>query len=283
MPEFDRFSHSQLRAWNECRMKWHLQYARRLEPNYQPLPFYTGITVHEILEHFYLQKMEGRSLTWDELSIWIRNNFELPKSDEQLQAFAHINRVMRRYVTDYSPVIDKDWTPVHVEQKGEYLLTTPNGNEVSMVYIPDVIMRHSSGKLWIWDHKTFKSKPFSDGDLMTEIQIPIYIGAVREDLGLDIHGAVFNMLNVYPYKKYEEEPLSKLFVRKRAFRTPTEIDNTINLIGAQIDDLRANSDKIFMNLRKDCSWCMFNDFCTMTMKGMDGEEILSSNFKERSR
>lgn len=279
-----RVSHSQLRAWNQCRMKWHLQYERRLTPKKTPIPLFVGVTLHEIMEEYYGRIQRGEPHSWGDISEWVQSELPFPKSDEELKSFSHLMKVMKRYIEDYSSVVDNDWFPVHVENKSEFIFETPEGRQAKVVYIPDLIMQHkTSKKLWLWDHKSFRSKPYSDGDLLTEIQIPIYIGAVRRDLNLDIHGAIFNLVNVYEYKNYEAQTLDKLFIRKRTFRTPAEINNVQTLIGMQVDDIEDNRDKVYMNLNKDCSWCSFQDYCINTMKGIDGEEILTNNFQERQR
>jgi len=102
---------------------------------------------------------------------------------------------------------------------------------------------------------------------------------MREHLGIDIFGLMYNMINTYDYKNPPSS--DKLFLRKRTYRTPQELDSIMHEIGATVDDMIENQDNPIRNLNRDCSWCEFQDPCLMSMKGMDIEPLMEDVFEQK--
>lgn len=110
-------------------------------------------------------------------------------------------------------------------------------------------------------------------------QLPAYAMVMREKLGIDIFGLMYNMLNTYDYKS--PPPPEKLFLRKRTYRTPEELDSVLKEIGATVDDMIDNAENPIRNLTRDCSWCEFQDPCLMSMKGMDIQPLMEDVFEQK--
>jgi len=71
------YSHSRLGTYEKCPYHYKLRYIDRLEiEERQGIEAFTGIVVHESLEHLYAQAKEDRVVPWEELVTRLRRRWD---------------------------------------------------------------------------------------------------------------------------------------------------------------------------------------------------------------
>lgn len=280
MEDTIRVSHSKLQQWRRCRFAWNLSYVGKWEPIKTAYPLKLGSLIHELLEDYYRGVMDGERDSIQRLSNTVQEKSQSLEDQESLQALSQGSELVRRYIEEFAIYEDVEFLPVDVEKHYVVELETPKGRKYEFELYFDLLLMHKeSRKLWMVDHKTHKSRPFSDIDIMMDPQLPAYAMVMREKLGIDIFGLVYNQINTYDYKN--PAPADKLFSRKKTYRTPEELDTSVAEIGAVVDDMIENQDNPYRNLTRDCSWCKFQEPCLMDMKGMDMTPILETSFQQK--
>lgn len=280
MSDIIRVSHSQLSEWRRCRFSWGLSYIGKWKPIKTAYPLRLGSIVHKMLANYYEGVIEGVTDAIGAHQDFLRVLANDLLNPDDLQAVAHAGKLVERYITEFAIYEDSSFIPVDVEKHYVTELETPKGRPFEFeLYFDLLFMQKGNGKLWMVDHKTHNSRPFSDTDIMMDPQLPAYAMVMREKFGVEIFGLMYNMLNTYDYKN--PAPSDKLFLRKKTYRTPEELDSTVKEIGATVDDIIDNQDNLLRNLTRDCSWCKFQDPCLMGMKGMDILPILEDGFQKK--
>lgn len=280
MSEILTVSHSKLSKWRRCRFAWNLSYVENWKPKVTAYPLRLGSEVHAFLEDYYRGVIEGEQDAIARLENFTRVRLANSSADDDLQIIANASALVKRYIVEFALFEDQGFIPVDVEKHYTVELETPKGRPYNFELYFDLLLLHQeSGRLWMVDHKTHKSRPYSDTDIMMDPQLPAYAMVMREKLGIDIFGLMYNMLNTYDYKS--PPPPEKLFLRKRTYRTPEELDSVLKEIGATVDDMIDNAENPIRNLTRDCSWCEFQDPCLMSMKGMDIQPLMEDVFEQK--
>ena len=277
-----RVSYSQLQKWDRCRFAWWLSYEGKWTPKQKHDGLAIGSLVHEFLEHHYEGVKDGYRGNPVDRHVSYAQERASTVDPELLTHYSTAVNLVRRYIAEYGPYEDSGYEVVGLEDHVVVELTTPKGRPYEYELYYDLLLRHeSSGKIWLVDHKTHKSRPFTDAEVMMHPQLPSYAMALREK-GLDVFGIMINMLNTYPYKNPKSATTDKLFTRIKSYRTPEELNAIIREIGYTVDDIIDNSNQPRRSLSRDCSWCEFRDPCLMNMKGASMLPILESSFEKKA-
>jgi hypothetical protein len=282
MEDIPTFSHSQLQEWRKCKFSWNLSYVEKWQPKSKAYPLRLGSAVHSFLENYYKGVIEGVPDALAHHQTHLQDMVNSANLDDSIQVIANAAKLVERYITEFALFEDQGFIPVEVEKHYTVRLETPKGRPYNFELYFDLLFLHEeSNKLWMVDHKTHNSRPFSDTDILMDPQLPAYAMAMREKMDVNIFGLMYNLLNTYDYKK--PAPSNKLFDRKRTYRTPEELDAILKETGATVDDILENKDNHYRSLTRDCSWCKFQEPCLMAMKGMDVTPIMEELFEKKVR
>lgn len=274
---------------DRCSFKWYLNYAEGWKPRQTYDYMELGVLVHGVLEAFYkaVQTKVLSPINNPDLSVeFIKDHFQTKVigTDVDYKLISQAMNMTTRYVRDYVPFNDMDLEPVVIEEAIEAEFVTPTGKPYIIVFIPDLIWRHTkSGKLWLVDHKTYKSTKWTTTQINMDPQFALYILGLRQK-GIDIYGVYLNGLNTYPYKHFDTEPVDKLFTREPAYKTPVELENFAKQVGWQAEKAMKLTEYAQQgiapprSLRRDCDKCWFQEPCLMGLKGMDINVYLEATF-----
>lgn len=274
-------SYSQAQMWARCRQAWYFQYELGYKKKTVPAVWGLGTKIHSGLEAYYAWRM-GKSPGIDNGLEAVRAKFfpelQNPSAYDTVQQIGRTITILDRYIQDFGPNEDVGYTPEEVEAFRAIPLVTPNGVEYYLQVYIDLMLRHNdTGHLWIVDHKSTGSARFySEIEIMMDAQLPTYGGAMTLS-GEPVFGYMFQFINTYEYKD-PNQPTEKLFKRSKTYRTDAELVNMINNIGRIVDDMQENKDKPFRAMKRDCSFCQFQEPCLLTMKGMPIEIAMEAEF-----
>ncbi len=164
------YSHSALKLFQRCQLKWKYRYIDRLEvkPEDRPKYFERGSNIHAILEAAYGPYVE--------------------KLDEAIAAASPEDvELIERYFTKWDNE-DEGWKVLSVEE--EFHLEI---GDHKLVFIPDLIVQIGDD-VWVVDHKTTANIPDEwDEYNMTDFQHLLYIAGVRL-LYPNVRGFLFNYI-----------------------------------------------------------------------------------------
>lgn len=278
-------SHSQIGVFNRCEFKYYLRYEQGWKVREKADALKFGTLVHDLGAEYYRGLMENPKLLGVSAPVlqYAQKKF-FSSSEYNLQTLNYALQLVKRYIEDFSVLEDRVWTPYKVEEHFVVEFVTPKGRKYELQLYVDLLMIHkSTGKLWLWEHKTVgQGKFWKPIQIMMDNQTPTYQAALRK-LGIPVHGIYFNMFNSYQYKN--PAPPEKLFRREKSYRTEVEIDNHVLELGGHVDrmiDLRESDDKRRRNQSKDCDWCDFQEPCLLAMKGIPIEDVLTPNYDRSS-
>lgn len=282
MSEIITVSHSQLAEWRRCRFSWNLSYIGKWKPVSTSRALGFGSKVHQFLADYYQGQIDGELNALERHNRMLQTMLSSEHDFSNIEVIGQAAKLVERYIEEYALYEDAEFEPVAVEKHYVQELETPKGRPFNFELYFDLLFQHKpTGKLWMVDHKTHSSKPYSDIDVMMDPQLPAYAMVLREQMGVDIFGLMYNMLNSYDYKK--PATADKLFKRQKTYRTPQELDSVLKEIGATVDDMLDNQDNHYRNLTRDCSWCKFQEPCLMSMKGMDIDTFMEDGYEKKGK
>lgn len=209
---------SERKDFKRCPQRWWWSWRDGLRPAKQKhgaLWFGTGI--HLALEKWYVLGTErGRDpvLTWREfvgeqvefIKVQIENG-EAPEGAQTVwvEAGELGEAMLRNYIDEYG--LDEDWEVLAVELPFEVKIARPGTREAIVTYAGtfDLVAREiSTGKVYLWDHKTAKS--IQTGHLRLDDQAGSYwalANVILRKMGIIgkremIHGIVYNFVMKSP-------------------------------------------------------------------------------------
>ena len=166
-----KYSHTALKLFQRCQLKWKYKYIDRLEPDDGPsAAIVKGKKLHDGLEMYH---------TMDPgFTQWI------------LDADPEDANILVRYSEKWE---DEEWEVLHAEEELEFDI-----GPYTVVYKPDLIIRQND-EVWIVDHKTTANIPDEwDPYNMTDFQHLLYVAAVEETMYPEVAGFIFNYVRTKP-------------------------------------------------------------------------------------
>ena len=191
-------SNSKAKTWATCQMKYKYKYEDKITPKKKAVPLRKGTWVHQVLEDYDSGK------NWVETIKKLRDEEYNKLFEEEKVELGDlpmdVYRMMRAYFQTYKH-IDKLHEVIATEQ--DFMIRV-NGTKIVLTGKIDKITRDSSGKVWIWEHKTMKSTPPTESFRMTDTQTGMYtwvaeklapyLGYTKEDIG----GIIFDYIKTKP-------------------------------------------------------------------------------------
>jgi hypothetical protein len=189
-------------------------------------------------------------------------------SDEQkLAMVVKVAKMIKMYLEDFVHDYDQQWDILDAEKHIKALLKTPKGREFYLEGYVDLLAREkSTGRLYIWDHKTHNKNPWTETMLLMDSQTPLYVAVLRYGMGIPIHGSIINQLNKYDYKT--PQTVDKYFRRDSIYHNESELKYRMLELGRAVDEIEdAKEERLFRrNISKECSGCFYQDPCLALMK-----------------
>lgn len=259
------FSYSQLKAFQRCRYRYHLQYERKLASP-PSLGQKRGSAGHKALEYWYgTEKNVERAIeaAWNIYS----QDQNIDQEDWEL-----LQTILIRYF---------EWASKHDDFKAiatewEFHLDLAGFN--FMGYI-DGIVEKSNGQVWLLEHKF--QKRASTRHLDIDPQVSVYLLAALMN-GYKPTGVMYNIVRVSNGPTAQKEPVLRTLV----YRPIEGLDYFAQELVDQMSDasqfLEEERDRPpYRNLTSDCTWdCSFLKVCMELNDSGTAEDILG-DFDER--
>jgi RecB family exonuclease len=268
-------SHSQVMTWMKCKYAWKLSYLDKWTEKQKSSAMGQGSLFHALAaSHF---KAEPLEVQLDMIQDFAAAN---PKKRD---VATRVATVFARYVHEYTPVEYRKRNVVAVEYPFEVVLRTPSNLPFKLMGFIDLITT-SSGKMYIEDHKTHTSRPWTQAQVMMDSQLTVY-GAAMHSLGYPVVGVSINLINMYDYKEPAGVPIEKLFKRVPYAPSEREFANVLVQFGNAVDEMIFYSGmsgaRFTKHLYRDCDRCQFQEPCLMENKGFDPVPFLMTNFSQK--
>lgn len=289
-------SFSELDSYRQCRLKHHLSYRERWQPEDESPALSRGKLFHAVMEEHYKALKNKKGIKGALNAINDANLLYDPKSGQSTEEQELVNWIYEGYVQNYG--IDDDWKIIDTEFKIEAWLPTAKGTRSTFKLkgTIDLLVQDmsSGGGLWVVDHKTCRNLPKSR-DIDLDDQMALYIYLLRRK-GLDVRGAIYNACRSQKLKT-REMGMDERFSRILSVRTDVELENIAAEVletfreayrprrpdkrEKQLTTMNSGNEQINENLPPRspdpdrCGWrCPFTEACLMGRKGTDIRKVL---------
>lgn len=300
---------SRVKLFRKCRQAHHFRYVREIVPKRRKIALERGTIMHEMIA----ANSEGKS--WEEVLANYTEKFNKLFAEEKVELGdlpTDLKRLMKGYLKHWE---GDDLTYVATElEVGPIKLTETTAFKGKI----DGIVRDSSGRLWLMEHKTHKKFP-KEQVRMQDIQTLIYVWALRK-MGYDVQGIIWDYIRTKTPAEPELLKSGQLSKRKNIDTTVGTYLRAIKKHGLDkadyadiLEDLRNNEDSWFRrvyvpvqesmipeilrdykitsleilalqhtpirNLTRDCGWCDYFSICSAQVRGFDADYIMKADFK----
>ncbi len=280
MEELPKVSFGQLLTWDRCRWQWSAKYIHKMDTTKKRVRMGIGSMGHEMLFDWYKTGQDHSDIF---LSKWMQDWEHL--DGEQINGINIAVLMFKMYLSEFSPMHDRNYQTQSLEEHFQVPLTTPTGSRFELEGYIDRTSIDQRGNLWVEDYK-WTSRFWSPLQLQMDPQLTFYAGALRA-MGRPVHGTMITQVNTYDYKDRTKKTVDDMFRRELIYRSPAEIDAVMLEIGRTVDEmLEARELPVFKrNLRRDCADCDFAEPCLLGLKGIDSVEFMqrSPGFKPREK
>jgi len=263
MTTFDRkLSHTSLASFRRCKMRYKWSYIN----NYDPLPSrgqMVGSVGHAALGMWYKMLADGADPNDAEAE-------SINSASEKLMEYEEQHGYEMPDIWDDTSVVllrYYDWALKNDDFKLAYTGDVPmveyefelKVGEFTLIGYIDGIVERNNGTLWVLEHKF--NKTVQTGHLDLDPQVSIYMMAARA-LGLDVRGALYNVVRTTIKGKAENEPV----VRLPVYRNNEGLEQIIRELVVQMEDMKAFHEdggiRAYRTPTRDCSWdCGFYGAC----------------------
>ncbi len=271
-------SYTMLSTFLRCRMKFYWKYVEKI-PTPQAVGMIRGIAGHEALATWYKDSSRYNEETAADSLAKISAQAVLAEafSDDPLflaTELKHIEGVLDRYfqfARENDDFTTQD-TEVHFKIKIPHA-DTGLGDVAFQGYI-DGLVKDTNNRLWLLEHKFYKSIDKSYLDL--DQQVSIYMVAV-EQLGLEPAGVIYNLIRTGENKKALEEPVVRIPVYRKYLKT---LKNELVATTLDMAKFLHEGGFLYRNATKDCHWdCPFYNACVVMNDDGDPNTVLYNQDK----
>ena len=273
----DTYSPSQLRVYDKCPKEHSFSYKENLQRTLKVgRHFDFGNYAHELM-HVYYQAVKaggkpGSDFLIKMMEARVKNDL-LAADFENIELVSLVWPRLLTFFTYQSPQIDKGIEVLEVEYEFHAPKTTPNGHNIRLHGIIDLVYKDNAGSIRIRDHKTGSNvKTHSSNSVMLDDQLGHY--AVSKD----IHDVEVSFINSYLHKN-KQPPPSSLFALHRYRHTPVGLSVIEANILAKID--RILDTEPLKNYSPSCPNCQFFELCHAETRGINVQKIKSLHFRTK--
>lgn len=275
-----RISNSEASTWMHCKRQYYYEYLLDLEPKQFSGPLAKGILVHNVLEQYYLEKMDGSDEQQCRNAAYAVLSAEAGNPESDIAEILKIKAWVEGYFDKYAEADEQRYEVIGVETEFNIPLT----EDFSLVGRVDALfLDKEDGRFVAVDHKTSYNF-WSEDQLQVSGQFVKYTAGLR-DRGFDVKAFMVNQLRTRELKPGNE-------IYRRAFVRPTDrrlravLDQHIR-VGQEIVDFRAAADyapnpkelayPIFD--KHGCANCSFFALCDSDTEGAPTEHLIAQNYQ----
>ncbi len=238
VPLPERLSFSQMETYRYCPLKYLYAYVYRIPVKSAPYMLF-GTDLHDALEWFYQQRIEGNTPPREELAAHYEKLYETGRYGEAY-VDAQYKKLGDEILQAYYRKHEKNWTtPLFLEK--EFTLKI---GEVAVHGFIDRIDPLPGGGVEIIDYKSGKPKEGATSE--GQLQIRLYALAARDLFGLDPKQATFYYLRDQTALSFPQQAEDLDATRERVFELTQLIRS-------------GNFDPIPSAIK--CKWCDFRTLC----------------------
>lgn len=243
-----RYSYSRLEAFENCPLRYKLQYIDGIEVEEEGIEAFMGSRVHETLEKLYRDLKLSRMNTLDDLYAYYREVWDKNWHDKVIinrKGYTIENyldtgkKCIERYYERFCPF--DQGTPVWIEEKVFF-----NIADFEMMGVVDRLDRMADGSFEIHDYKTGGRLP-SQIDADMDRQLALYQIAVMEKWPV-----LKNIKLVWHYLQFGQELESR--------RTKQQLQD-VRRRTADIINRIESIDVFEPKPNRLCDWCEFWEYC----------------------
>lgn len=306
-----KVSHSKLETWDRCRYCYNLRYVKRLEPVNKAGALSRGTIIHACLEAYNSGRSWTKEFKKQSQEYYKKTSKELVAVQGDMAKLAQT--LMEGYVEFY-----KEDNLEYLEN--EYNFEISLTDTIALEGYIDSITRDITGIIDTFETKTYSKFP-QRNMLIFNQQSAIYTKALQEKYPKEtIGGTIWNIIKAkypsepkinkdgkpsiakidttpYHLKKWFEESgidskeYTKLFDmalyenyywRVKTRIQPKMVDQILRDCKLKALDIKKyGNTRKERRLTKDCSWCEFKPICHAELSGLEVEDIIKRDYKER--
>ena len=230
-------SYSDINDYLTCPKKYYYRAVEGLQRQKKATALFDGINAHDWLKVFFTALQQGKTTVeaWNDVlnaADMAYTKYENVRfEDENEEVVKHLDETLV-WIEGYCNQYAEEWEILHIEE--EFIIMLESGEVIS--FTPDLIVRDSSGSVWIVDHKTTSATPTA-GMPFGDTQALLYYSGVKA-LYPDVAGFIFNRIR----KKVPTEPrLNKTGAKK--VNNLNRIDTTYGLLKNLLEETGLMDDK----------------------------------------
>ena len=264
------YSHSQLSTYEQCPLRYELNYRDKIKRDSEGVEAFLGLRVHDTLKKCYDDARLTKANSLNDLfsyydNIWQKNwhdSIVITKKDLTQEHYKALGKKMiETYYQRYTP-FDSDMT-IQTEMRLNF--TLDDENEYRLTGYIDRLSRTTDGIYQIHDYKTSAHLP-SQEDADNDRQLGLYQIGIRKKWP-DIN----NIKLIWHYVAFDRELISS--------RSDEAISKLVLETTRLIDEIDSATD--FPSKESGlCDWCEYPDLCPMrkhfyTVEALPMNEYLS--------
>ena len=272
-----RISPSRISCFQDCPKKYDYVYRQNLQSKpVQRVAFDKGNYCHELL-HVYYQMIQsgvepGSDFALRSMISRIQNDIERTPNPSLLPIYSSVIKTITRYITEQSPLIDKNIKVLGVEQELDIPIFAADRTFTLFGFI-DLIYRDAQGRLRIRDHKTGQ-KPWTKAEANNSNQLMFYSAATLKQ-SKEVPMAEISFMNVKDYV-HKAPSFEQMFAFPTVTYTKAELLNYLSTTLHLIEQML--SSEPVPHYGRQCNWCPFLSPCTFDRKGIDSSMILETQY-----
>jgi CRISPR/Cas system-associated exonuclease Cas4 (RecB family) len=273
-----KISNSEVSTWLHCKRKYFYEYVLDLEPRVQSGPLTKGNIIHELLEQYYLEKMDDSPEDMCKAAIQTHINKLAIQPGVDILELAKIRDLVLAYTQHYMESDAERYEVIAVETK----FAVPMIDDVFALAgtIDAIFLDKEDGTHVAVDHKSSYNF-WTDDQAQISGQFVKYVYALRAR-GFNVKRFMVNQLRTRDLK-----PGNELF--RRAWVRPS--DNRIKAViaqhvtvGSEIMEFRQNPVKETATPIYDkygCSNCPFLFLCDSDTEGAPVDYLIQAEFQKK--
>ena len=244
------YSHSRLEAFEQCRYRYKLRYIDKVpSPVKKSVEAHLGECVHDALEWFYKNIMDGKTPTVDELIGWYSVDWQKKDTDEivivrDLSKRDYFNKGVKFLIDYYMKNQPFEDGTIETEKK-IWINLEKNFPHKVIGYIDRLVYNKEKGTYEIHDYKTANTLP-DKSKFQKDRQLALYSIAVKELYGDKPVSLIWHYLN-YNMKIISSRTSEQL---EKLKRDTVELINKIEVT----NDFPTNKSVL-------CNWCEYKQYC----------------------
>lgn len=277
-------SHSNMKSFDKCKMKFYFDVKLNLKPKTWPDPVFKGLFGHDLMEEFFKCRLNGGSYE-DAVATVTSLMGEKLKENSTSPVMLEASRLLKHVLAFGSYVDNQPWKVLDVEVNSNWAVE----GEAEFGFTPDLVLEWTMGPKrglpFVLDYK-FTGQYWNDRQLNTVQQMPKYLiyynkihGTKMRHAGVvmlntrAVAGATGNQLFLLKWLPISKEKLAT--IERENEKKVLELEPYFHMTPEQYKDEVAvrTTDELA------CKTCWYaDDLCPMDLNGQDISKAIEANY-----